>query len=173
MEGWKIGRSWKNGAYDKVFWYEPGPSEVRHAVEPGASSSHVYSNEKLRRRDSFRCIYPLEFPLRLKDFFEAAPTTTFSGLCDICAHGYQREYTLFVRSPLWEQGMAMFMCTHALKAWNTSRTQWWREWRMACLILFMRYPAMKSAAQALVHFGRKWLIRGPEHILLMEIGRVE
>jgi hypothetical protein len=146
------------------------PLTPRRAIEAGDPDGNVYKNNPLPLLSRLEPKHLLARPL-VKRLLATTYPVTLCGLCPLCERGYWRDDdTHFVRSPLWERGIAMFACTNALLKYDADRLEHWHEWCRACAILFYWYPPMRSAAQALRDFGRRYLIAGPPYRLLTEIG---
>jgi hypothetical protein len=144
---------------------------IRYAVEPGDVHECIYSNECLAYPvDSWPpLVHPYAYPLKNKRWL-SKPTSidVYLGLCFTCGIE-DNAGARFVRSPLWEPGIAIFACTHILKIWHGERLWKWREWHMAWFLIFKWFPVILPAAQALAAWGRKRFLTVPAPIYLTDI----
>jgi hypothetical protein len=140
----------------------------RYAVEPNAPVRRVFCNETLTHEDAWALdAHPYACETHRQQRWHPDPLV-YLGLCWMCGNETAAG-ARFIRSPRWDPDVAMFACGHMLKQFQEERIWHWRPWHMAWFVIFMRYPAMLAAKQAIDAWGRKWFLMVPAPIYFTDI----
>ena len=128
---------------------------IRYATAYQDPSAWVHCNAFISCY-SLHSMHAVTVRLSLSAFAPESAPITIDMRCGDCVNCVETEVLPFMRSTLWEHGIAILPCSARLDEWNTLREMRHKRWRAVVEILCRQYPVLKAGRNALLKFGEEY-----------------